>query len=116
MEQQKVFKIILIGQCSTGKSCLIQRFVKRVFDNDYKPTIGCDFLIKEIEHKGRKYTLQVWDTVCSSFSGNNYDKLTILTRILVIDNFSHNNAPWYVDDEKVIQVDFSLKQFGQILI
>lgn len=53
---------------------------------------------------------------CFDLTPENYDKLTILTRILVIDNFSHNNAPWYVDDEKVIQVDFSLKQFGQILI
>lgn len=53
---------------------------------------------------------------CFNLNPTNYDKLEVITRILVIDNFSHNNYPWFVDGEKVIQLDFSLKKFGQILI
>lgn len=51
-----------------------------------------------------------------NLSPENYSKLKILTRILVIDNFSHSQNPWYVTDETVIQLDFSFKKFGQILI
>lgn len=53
---------------------------------------------------------------CFNLTPDNYNKLEVITRIVVIDNFSHSNSPWYVDDEKVIQLDFSFKQFSQILI
>lgn len=32
------------------------------FDNDYKTTIGCDFLAKTVIVGGLKYSLQIWDT------------------------------------------------------
>lgn len=52
---------------------------------------------------------------CLNLQPQDYDKLQLLTRILVVDNVTHT-SPWYVEDHKVIQVDFSYKQFGQILI
>jgi GTPase SAR1 family protein len=35
-----MFKLIIIGDSGTGKSCLIARYTKDEFQNDYKVTIG----------------------------------------------------------------------------
>jgi GTPase SAR1 family protein len=40
--RQVVFKIILIGSSDVGKTCIIQRYVKNIFDKDTKNTIGVD--------------------------------------------------------------------------
>ena len=43
-----MFKILLIGDTSVGKSCLLLRFADDEFVNDYISTIGVDFKIKTI--------------------------------------------------------------------
>lgn len=52
-----------MGACvnSVGKTCLLRRFVRAEFSNEYKATIGADFLSKEIDVDGCKITLQVND-------------------------------------------------------
>ncbi|BGP26549.1 ras small GTPase, Ras type [Rhodotorula toruloides] len=62
-----VLKTILIGDASTGKTCLRQRFVNGGFSLAYRATIGCDFLSRkwrvERDEDGREeVSLQVWDT------------------------------------------------------
>ena len=37
------FKLIVIGDQGVGKSSLIRRTTKNVFENDYQPTLGCEF-------------------------------------------------------------------------
>lgn len=37
---EALFKLIMIGDSGTGKSCLINRYMKNEFDLDYKVTIG----------------------------------------------------------------------------
>ncbi|CAI9276879.1 unnamed protein product [Lactuca saligna] len=39
------------------------RYVKRKFSNQYKATIGADFLTKEIHFEDRLFTLQVWGLI-----------------------------------------------------
>lgn len=39
------FKIIMIGDSGTGKSCLLARYTKDVFEGDYKVTIGNRYLL-----------------------------------------------------------------------
>ncbi|KAF1558410.1 Ras-related protein Rab-34, partial [Eudyptula albosignata] len=39
----KISKIIVVGDLSVGKTCLINRFCKDTFDKNYKATIGVDF-------------------------------------------------------------------------
>ena len=41
-----MFKVILIGEISVGKTSLMRRFVHRSFANDTKGTIGADFMVK----------------------------------------------------------------------
>ncbi|ESQ30557.1 hypothetical protein EUTSA_v10011767mg [Eutrema salsugineum] len=38
------------------------RYVNKKFSNQYKATIGADFLTKEVQFEDRLFTLQIWDT------------------------------------------------------
>lgn len=40
---EAMFKIIMIGDSGTGKSCLLTRYTKDEFESDYKVTIGKKF-------------------------------------------------------------------------
>ena len=57
-----LFKIILIGNSGVGKSSILQRYMKHVFDENYKITIGVDFLMKSLIINNNIVKLQVWDT------------------------------------------------------
>ena len=61
-DYQFIFKLILIGNSGVGKSSIIQRYMKKTFEDSYKCTIGVDFLMKTLEIKGKTVKLQLWDT------------------------------------------------------
>lgn len=46
--------------CSVGKTSLMNQYVNRKFSNQYKATIGADFLTKEVMVEDRLVTLQVF--------------------------------------------------------
>ncbi|NXE11687.1 RAB34 protein, partial [Lophotis ruficrista] len=48
----KISKIIVVGDLSVGKTCLINRFCKDTFDKNYKATIGVDFEMERFEVLG----------------------------------------------------------------
>lgn len=47
---------------SVGKTSLMNQYVNKRFSNQYKATIGADFLTREVEIDGRTITMQIWDT------------------------------------------------------
>lgn len=57
-----VFKVLVLGDSSVGKSSLIRRFHADVFDQKLPTTIGVDFFIHDFEVGGKKVKLQIWDT------------------------------------------------------
>lgn len=57
-----VFKILLIGNSSVGKSSLLMRFADDTFHEAFLPTIGVDFKIRTILNEGSLVKLQMWDT------------------------------------------------------
>lgn len=58
-----LFKFILIGDSTVGKTCVLTRFVDGWFKTDSDPTIGVEFGSKVIKCKsGVTVRLQVWDT------------------------------------------------------
>eukprot|EP01088_Endostelium_zonatum_P013154 TRINITY_DN2754_c0_g1_i1.p1 TRINITY_DN2754_c0_g1~~TRINITY_DN2754_c0_g1_i1.p1 ORF type:complete len:210 (+),score=46.52 TRINITY_DN2754_c0_g1_i1:64-693(+) len=59
---KKVYKIIIIGDPGVGKTALMNQFVIKTFTQNYKTTIGADFLTKDTIIGGKLVTLQVWDT------------------------------------------------------
>ena len=58
-----LLKVIILGDSGVGKTALMNQYVNRKFSNQYKATIGADFLTKDITlEDGRQVTLQIWDT------------------------------------------------------
>ena len=49
-----VFKVLVLGDSSVGKSSLIKRFHSNVFDQRLPTTIGVDFFIHDMEVDGKK--------------------------------------------------------------
>ena len=77
---EMLFKIIILGDaCSfiyffsliinhlflaVGKSCILNKYIRNEFREDYSVTIGVEFSSKKIEIDSNiKLTLQIWDTV-----------------------------------------------------
>ncbi|XP_021723650.1 ras-related protein Rab7A-like [Chenopodium quinoa] len=60
--RRKLLKIIILGDSGVGKTSLMNQFVNKKFSNQYKATIGADFLTKELQFEDRLFTLQIWDT------------------------------------------------------
>ena len=54
--------MLIIGDSNTGKSCLMNCFVNKQFENIYRATIGIDFEIRTVVLDGVNMQLQVWDT------------------------------------------------------
>ncbi len=57
-----IFKIVLIGDTSVGKSCLLTRFADDQFTENYVTTIGVDFRFKTMIVMDKIIKVQVWDT------------------------------------------------------
>lgn len=58
-----VFKYIIIGNPSVGKSCILNQFLNNAFSEEYEITVGVEFGAKTIEvDGGDKVKLQIWDT------------------------------------------------------
>ena len=56
------YKIILVGDSSVGKTCLLMRAVNNKFTENYQATIGFEFLLMYFQVNSVKIKLQIWDT------------------------------------------------------
>lgn len=54
-----LLKVVILGDGGVGKSCLMNRFVSNRYDENNFHTIGVEFMNKNIDVDGEKYTLQV---------------------------------------------------------
>ena len=61
-EYDHLFKLLIIGDTSVGKSSILLRFADNLFSGTYITTIGVDFKIRTMEMNGEKIKLQIWDT------------------------------------------------------
>ena len=118
-EYDYLFKLLLIGNSSVGKSSLLFRFVENVWDDNFVPTIGVDFVIlffiiffyflqklKTLEVNGKKVKLQIWDTAgqerfknitASYYRGGN--GVLVVYDITDRDSFENLNS-WLIEIEK----------------
>ncbi|XP_026074294.1 ras-related protein Rab-33B-like isoform X2 [Carassius auratus] len=60
--QERVFKIIVIGDSNAGKTSLTYRFCGGKFLQNPEATIGVDFRQRTIQLDGENIKLQIWDT------------------------------------------------------
>ncbi|MFX1536305.1 MAG: Rab family GTPase [Promethearchaeota archaeon] len=65
-----VFKVCLLGEGAVGKSSLLIQFIEHMFEEDYKITLGANFLVKDVylpsdpsdpDSKPVEIKLQIWD-------------------------------------------------------
>ena len=57
-----LLKFIIIGDATVGKSNLLFRYYKGIFQSDYQLTIGVDFSAKNVKIRNKTYKIQIWDT------------------------------------------------------
>ncbi len=57
-----LFKYIIIGDTSVGKSCLMIQFIDNKYKDFMDPTIGVEFGSKRIMLDETVVKLQIWDT------------------------------------------------------
>lgn len=55
-------KIVVVGDAAVGKTSLIVRYVKGVFNPSYIITLGVNFFIQDINIGEKTLRLQIWDT------------------------------------------------------
>lgn len=52
-------KIVLVGDGSTGKSCMIQSYLTDAYDADYKPTVFDNYKAT-VYVENQPYQLAIW--------------------------------------------------------
>ncbi|KAF6999910.1 hypothetical protein CFC21_015883 [Triticum aestivum] len=60
--QDYLFKIVLLGDSSVGKSNLLARFARNEFFPNSKSTIGVEFQTQKLVIDGKEIKAQIWDT------------------------------------------------------
>lgn len=61
-EYDFLFKTILIGNSGVGKTSIINRYVDKIYTENFISTIGVDFIIKTVKSEKGIVKLQIWDT------------------------------------------------------
>ena len=62
-KKECIYKILLLGDDSIGKTCFFLRYSDGIFDQTHMTTIGLDYRLKSIILKdGKSIKLQIWDT------------------------------------------------------
>ncbi|KAI5731823.1 hypothetical protein M8J77_016689 [Diaphorina citri] len=76
---EKLFKVIVIGDPTVGKTSFVQRYVQNTFKKDYKGTVGVDFALKIVKWRDQqKIKLQLWDIA-------GQERFTWMTRVYYKD-------------------------------
>ena len=61
----KKYKHCMLGEENVGKTSIVLRYVNDKFDPNVVPTLGVNFLTKQVQSKGTTIDLNIWDTAGS---------------------------------------------------
>jgi small GTP-binding protein len=56
------FKVVFVGNASTGKTSIIRRYYDNAFTSEVPPTIGSAYVTREVNTSNGPRLLQIWDT------------------------------------------------------
>ena len=63
MSLEEAYKVVLLGESSVGKTCIISRFITGKFDKDTVTSYTAQFLKKTIVlPDGKEINFDIWDT------------------------------------------------------
>ncbi|CAK74708.1 unnamed protein product (macronuclear) [Paramecium tetraurelia] len=57
-----LFKYIIVGDTSVGKSCILLNYTEKKFNEDHETTIGVEFGSQLLKMNDRTIKIQIWDT------------------------------------------------------
>lgn len=97
------FRLIIIGESTVGKSCLLRRFTESRYIEHNDPTVGVDFHSKIVRVDGHNLKLQLWDTagqerfraITRSYFRNAVGALLVFN---LSDRESFQQLPEWIDD------------------
>ena len=103
MSCKYVFKLIVIGDCSVGKSSIIQRFADNKYTDNMSPTLGVDMTNHVLEINKEKINVILWDTAGSeAFRSLTHSYYRAAAGVLLIyditDQRSFANLEFWVDE------------------
>ena len=56
------FKIIVLGDCAVGKSNILSKYSKNIFNKSSKSTIGVELITKFFKYEDKIIKINIWDT------------------------------------------------------
>ena len=59
---EMIFKIIIVGDLSSGKTNIVTQYISHKFVQDSQPTIGVEMFNKDFQINEDKVSAQIWDT------------------------------------------------------
>ena len=58
-----VYKVLLLGDSTVGKTCILLKYTDKIFQETHMMTIGLDYRLKVMQlQSGKEVKLQIWDT------------------------------------------------------
>jgi small GTP-binding protein len=58
-----VYKVLLLGDSTVGKTCVLLKYTDKIFQDTHMMTIGLDYRLKTMKlQNGQDVKLQIWDT------------------------------------------------------
>ncbi|VDD76180.1 unnamed protein product [Mesocestoides corti] len=57
-----MFKLLIIGNSSVGKTSFLVRYAEDSFTSAFVSTVGIDFKVKTVFRQDKRVKLQIWDT------------------------------------------------------
>ena len=58
-----VYKVLLLGDSTVGKTCILLKYTDKIFQETHMMTIGLDYRLKTMAlQSGKEVKLQIWDT------------------------------------------------------
>jgi len=61
-EEERTYKVVLVGESGVGKTCIINQFVNKTFEPETSPTQGTKFSKKELILGKESINFNIWDT------------------------------------------------------
>lgn len=57
-----MMRLLVVGNSSVGKTCLLRRFSDGSYSDNFIPTVGIDFAVKKIKIDNKIIKVQIFDT------------------------------------------------------